>query len=641
MKTSLKNKIEPNMSRTVDRYNPYTIAATGGTLAVLQQSAQLALNNREAIRSAAGQAREAFNQVYPNTPPDSALRAREARAGTGNAARELNFEDQPGESMDIDDKPATSGTSNLTSDTSNNGGGAYGLKGSSSGGLEYIPGHIEDDMKKTMTLKTSNTFRAYYSQQGVAAPVFKAIKTGTDSFDSTGTGVQLGINGVSAKIMEVTTPWRYIPNNRLDLYCTPAQMSRFVNAGYTGYRVKRCGFKLYGVYNMQNYSFSANDLQGADTAFFAVMEPKNKFYKNQTPVNHIYDSFLNPNETQPGFVYGDTAELEHWRTTSTTLTNNLVSCKLNIPTSISSTSLINDDNVSMRLYCDTTRHEAQVLVRNGQSYEWSWDNPDSRYINIYNHNFSAFQNDRNTDSETYGAFDQLPYFAAPAANRDPNYRNHRLRRNWPMQILDDAYKKQHDGYWADNSSALQNLNTVGSWKNQALHYTGPSHYGMIPPVLMKIPNLTQIDKEKMNHNVWMYIDYNIEIEFVRGNHTQIFNAPNMVVNDGKNIGPTRFYGGVADFSQVNGFTQQAEMTGEGYGVTYVADLQDTLQPQNYVGDQIVRTSLVKAIPPEQQVSNAYSVAWDYTGHLNPPPPLATVEEEFVTKTAKKAKKEDK
>lgn len=644
---------------SVERFNRGQIAGqvagvTGGTLitlAAINQGAEIAERGVRYGRAAYNLGRGAvdlYNQHYPATPQSQGRERDRDRQVERTPPR-----DRPqrpvarsimDNRMDVDDKIANQGDNpaiTATASAEGGGGGAYGLKGSGNAGLEYIPGHQEDDLRQVMTLKTSNTFRAYYGQESNTNPTLTYMKNGVQTaYDAGKTGEQ--VTNISAILMQVTTPWKYIPNNRLDLYCTPGQMSRFINAGYTGYRVKRCGFKLYGVYNMQNYLYSNTTLQGADTAYCVVMEPKNKFYKNQTPVNHSFDGQINPNPQQAGFRYGDIHENEFWRSNTTGLTNDLVACKLNIPTS--KLTVPSTDGEMSKIYMDATRHEAQVLVRNGQNYEWEWTNPDSRFINVYQHNFSKAQLDLPgaNPAPEYGAYDFVQ--SRDGGVTRAGGQNHRLRRNWPMQVLDDAYRKVNAGFWADCETGIlvdegQDPSLPTSWKNQALHYPGPSNHAMIPPVLIKIPNLAQKGSEEMKHNVWMYIDYNIEIEFTRGNYTQIYNAPDGVVHGGNE--DVKFYGGISDFGAKNGYTQQAELTGEGFGHNFVSDRTDTTLPCNYFGNGAVeRTTLDRAIPPQQQIGNAWPVAWDYTGYIpgaEPPPLIIPADNDAAAKDAKKPK----
>lgn len=404
--------------------------------------------------------------------------------------------DQPPQSTAVGNGKAAAGSASFTqSDGSQAGTGGFGLEGGGITGNEVIPGHQEDDLKPIITMRSSNTFKVYYEQTagGKIQDTWLDGIANSEVLQSGTIDNNLGLR--------VTTPWKFIPNNRLTLYCTPNQLKRYHMAGYTHYRVKRCGFKLYGIYNMQNYDFTGNLLQGMDTAYGIILEPEGNIIKNQTPVNHIWNNRVNPNAKQLNFIWGDVGDFMD-TTGAFTPENTLQNMVYNMPGS-------DDTTVPEQYYLDLPRHSEQTLIRNGGTYEWSWDNPSDQWINIYG-------------------------FAYPQSFDDSTGNTTAMRVNydeWPMEADGPTYKRGvGEKYKMNQVSDDQKVGGLG------LVLQGV-HDSTIRPVLFKIPKLDQESSNlpKVNHTVFFYVDYQIEIEWKKGAYTKLYNSFYTTNPDGFNM----------------------------------------------------------------------------------------------------------
>lgn len=128
----------------------------------------------------------------------------------------------PGGSMSTE----STGTAALGATSIGNPGSGSALQ-SDSHGMEVIPGHQPDDMGTNKTLRSSNTFRVFYETK----PAWSIVTAATRNACESGPNVDYNQNNVidaSNRVAEINTDWCYLPNNKLDLYVTPAQMSKFI-----------------------------------------------------------------------------------------------------------------------------------------------------------------------------------------------------------------------------------------------------------------------------------------------------------------------------------------------------------------------------------------------------------------------------
>ncbi len=275
------------------------------------------------------------------------------------------------------------------------------------------------------------------------------------------------------------TPWKYITNNNLKNYMTPKQWEREMRKGAVAYRFKSCSINVHGLYNMQRYNFS-NTLQGQDTGYLAVCEPKNNLFLNARPNNYYEDTLYN--DTQ-NFVIGDNYEYSVWiNSAPTPVANTLPTYKIAIPFPFPSTGNVADLDADREFwYPDLTMHEGQTLVRNGQTYAWHWENNDSRYI-------ATYPNDINGADQATKNYD----FA-------------------PIQLLQDGIHS-HLEFYAGQGGYPGGSKFAGLGMDQ-LGNKAPT---MMHPLLVKIPQLTQPGGEDIVHSAWMYLDYSCEVEFMYG-----------------------------------------------------------------------------------------------------------------------------
>ena len=527
------------------------------------------MSNKRPYKRAALQNKLIKNNKAPPTPPPSPKQFK--------ASESTNLP------MQVDHPQAAA----LGSATSDNPGSGSAL-GSHADGIEVIPGHQKDDMGGNKTLRSSNSFRVYYANTAS----WGVVNLTTRNACASGPNVDYNQNDTedaSNTMTQIDTDWCYLPNNKLDLYVTPAQMSKFIMGGAIGYRVKKCGFKLYGIYNMNSYQSANTTFQGMEPAYGVIIEP-NSIYPipNQIGAGERVTQ-LNPNAAQDNFNYGDPFDMIKLQTGTAVAAksqlNYLRPASYCIPYTLSDTS--NTQDVINNTVADLTRHSQTTIIRNGDEFSWSWHNPDKRYINIYNPNYIDF-----------------------ASTTEENVRNF-----WPMQILDTEYQALTAQPWQGSLDANSRI-----WRNQNLHYTGGPQYPEMPPVLFKIPQLKQwaSNATAPNFEMYMYIDYNIEIEFQYGDYTKIRNGPYC-------NGP---YG--AWNSGGFGAVKIQEALGNLRTHKYTASVKDlTVRQNNNPG----YTQIYMNNPPQQQAQSFTTSAWDYS----PTAPALLVSEKAAEKTIENRK----
>lgn len=454
-----------------------------------------------------------------------------------------------------------------TGEAANTGaGGAAAVEGmGANGGLETIPGHQPDSFSKPVTLKTSQTYRVFYDNAtNTADPVEQPNPNGVDGDPYY---AQSTVINDSNRLTEVTSDWHYIPNNNLDLYLTHAQISRFFNAGYTAYRVKKLGVKIYGMFNMQYYNISTNTLQGSATGYGVIIEPDNDYpFQNQTQAPYLFNRLVNPNPSQT-FPVGDPWELSTALNVAPEdpISNRLQPAKYLVPGQ-----LLGESNAD-QWFSDMTRHAKQSLIRNGDHYEWSWDNPDDSWINYYNPNRAFYNQDYSSHVREFGFL--------------------------PIQALNNRYVKSGRGLWQENTYVYGQEQNI-KWSNQNMAYCPIQRPDkVIPPILFKIPKLINDIKDlpKINHSCWMYLDYSCEIEFFPPRPNKIYRGLDLVSNfDG--------YGGYkTTFTTQPAFN---EIRGQEQGVTFTAS--NITERERQFSSEV--TAVQKRQPPEsmsQVDSGAY------------------------------------
>ncbi len=454
------------------------------------------------------------------------------------------------------------------------GGGGEG--GSIGGGLQtmggtVIPGHQEDSLSRSITFKSSNTFRVSLDNAlNTVKPFLHTWPNGGSPDDTNTIGKQQpAVSILSAELQQtrITLPWKMIPTNQLLNYTTPGQLHRYCAAGMVGYKVKSLNIKCYGLYNMQHYPTSSANLvlQGQDTGYLSVMQPEGAFIQNMREANQISSnetdqSMFNPN---PKLVFevGDTDELEGilGEPSPFTAKNHLLPCKVNIPggeyDGAGNVAPYGPSTID-GWYSDLTRHSSQVLLSNREQFGWSWNNSDKRYLCPYTPAQTHAEASSQTPSSLERGLGMLP----------PN--------EWPI-CLDgnESYTKFEFG---TSYQSITDNSGPGARHGMGMKQENRKKVNKVPPLLVKIPQLYQVDKDenpllnRMVHSAWMYLDYSVEMEFKMGEPTKIYQG----------------FNSISRFGLYNPVTAEINGLRGSYNSTRLAELKGDYRYHNFVGSNL-------------------------------------------------------
>ena len=147
---------------------------------------------------------------------------------------------------------------------------------------------------------------------------------------------------------------------------------------------------------------------------------------------------------------------------------------------IESGDLINYDNFD-KLYYDIDRREKKTLIRNGESYDWHWKNPDKRYIELYTVG-------RNTRQELI----DLEHLPVQSQYNIRTWNN----EHW----VDHTQPSAGDGL-PDQYARPLNVVPIEHCNNG------------VPPLLVRIPNLNQSSTSPVTHTAYFTVTFKAKISF--------------------------------------------------------------------------------------------------------------------------------